>query len=133
MTQVINISHDTQLLNAYGQKKYEPTAKIARTHSTTGYCQEIVFLQYRHLPLSEAQLITGMRSIHLKQCLQCTHIDRPRRIDKSFDGFFFFSPPLSCILTRHTRALTKLPRAKPSTPSNIYIILTSVTENRHKS
>ena len=38
--------------------------------STIGYCQDIFALQYRHLPPKNKKLKTGIKSNHVKGCLQ---------------------------------------------------------------
>src|SRR3954465_7774368 len=64
-------------VSSIGHHIYEITNSAAVAASTSGYCHEIGFPQYRHLPRSHNQLSTGTRSFAANSCLQLGHMEWP--------------------------------------------------------
>jgi hypothetical protein len=81
---------------------------MAVISSTAGYCAEIGFLQYLHLPDNETQLSTGTKSRADRLCRQFGQTDLPFVIERP--GSLL---PLLAIYSRHTRAFKKLPIKRP--------------------
>src|SRR3972149_8391410 len=58
-------------------KTKKPAKKIIPVAaSTSGYCQDIFFLQYRHRPRKKRKLQIGIKSNELKSCLHLGQCER---------------------------------------------------------
>src|SRR3990170_4352295 len=76
-------------------KKINPVAA-----STSGYCQNIFLLQYRHRPRKNKKLQTGIKSNALKSCLHLGQCER-------------FLTMLFLLGERNKTTFKKLPIAEP--------------------
>lgn len=64
------MKHETR--NVKQPKYFKTKTKIIAVKSSTiGYCQDIFFRQYLHLPFKIKKLKTGIKSCQIKLCLQC--------------------------------------------------------------
>src|SRR3990167_9334634 len=82
-------------------KTKKPAKKIIPVAaSTSGYCQDIFFLQYRHRPRKNKKLKTGIKSNALKSCLHLGQCER-------------FLTILFRLGERKTTTFKKLPTADP--------------------
>lgn len=100
------------VLKYNGSKNAKPPA-----NSTNGYCQEILALHLRHLPICEKKLTTGISSYHLKVWSQVIHFDLPLH-------FFILQKKLSSGKYLKATTFKKLPIAKPiknRNNQNIYL------------
>ena len=68
--------------NDIGQKTYEKIKSKGVSSSATGVSGYLRW-QYLHLPFSDIQLITGIKSQKASWCLQYIHMERPCTIENS--------------------------------------------------
>ena len=88
----------------------DPSAAAPPSASTTVYLNDILTLQYRHLPLSLTHDIIGIISEKVKECPQAGHLDLPR---------MKFCPLGSRYMTTFRKLNIMLPRMKIKIPSTM--------------